>query len=287
MATQDLDGESFSDDGVSPSGGGGGYTPFEFIEFTNIPMKHEVTIAVDRPVGDCYKVWESRINWMQWFDMIDEVGFHEEEPSYMSMYMWYRWATTPFLELYVTLDGTQEEENKYILEEPVEGFPLVAAVLFTEAEGNDEVGSGGRGTSTIVTLRVSYLLPKVLLEFAGQLAVYGDVNRKLEACMEKMKSVVEAVDMHVLEEMQKENEEEIKAGFVEQRKKKEKKGAGVRAEASLKNMSETLASEVEDVLLEEESVEEKGKKAVRGGRKSGGGLRRNPGSQQSGSGQIL
>jgi uncharacterized membrane protein len=274
------DGDVLSDDGVAPSGDGGGYTPFEFIEFTNIPMKHEVSIAVDRPVGDCYKVWESRINWMQWFDMIDEVGFHEEEPSYMSMYMWYRWATTPFLELYVTLDRTQEEENKYILEEPVEGFPLVAAVLFTEDVGGEDVG-GEDGGGTIVTLRVSYLLPKVLHEFAGQLAVYGDVNRKLETCMEKMKSVVEAVDMQVLEEMKKENEEEIKAGFVEQRKKKGKKGAGARPEASLKDMSETVASEVEDVLLEEESVEEKGK-AVRGGRKSSGGLRRNPGR----SGQV-
>ena len=205
----------------------------------------------------------------------------------MSMYMWYRWATTPFLELYVTLDRTQEEENKYILEEPVEGFPLVAAVLFTEAVGDDDGGSDGTGSSTIVTLRVSYLLPKVLHEFAGQLAVYGDVNRKLEKCMEKMKSVVEAVDMQVLEEMKKENEEEIKAGFVEQRKKKGKKGAGARPEASLNDMSETVASEVEDVLLEEESVEEKGK-AVRGGRKSSGELRRNPGSQQSGrSGQVL
>ena len=85
--------------------------------------------------------------------------------------------------------------------------------------------------------------------------------------------------MQVLEEMKKENEEEIKAGFVEQRKRKERKGVGVRPEASLKDMSETVASEVEDVLLEEESVEEKGKQAVRGGRKSNGELRRNPGSQ--------
>jgi len=227
----------------------GVFTPFEFIEWTNVTMKHEVTIAVDRPIGDCYKVWESRINWLQWFDMIDEVGFHEEEPSYMSMYMWYRWATTPFLELYVTLDRTQEEENKYILEEPVEGFPLVAAVLFTKERDDD-------AAATLVTLRVSYLLPKVLHEFAGQLAVYGDVNRKLEKCMEKMKGVVEAVDMNVLEEMQRENEEEIKASFVEQRNKKEKK-----RKSSLK-MSETVASRVEDEL---EMEEEAGGREVRGG----------------------
>jgi len=173
-----------------------GYTPFEFIEFTDIPLKHEVSVWVDRPVADCYKVWHNRLNWMQWFTMIDEVGFHEEEPSYMSMYLWYRWgefcigfllacfpyawlhktsfwisislflirlskqitmhaATTPFLELYVTLERTQEEDNKYILEEPVEGLPLVAAVLFQEGEDEDT----GEIRGTTVTLRLSYLLP--------------------------------------------------------------------------------------------------------------------------------
>lgn len=69
-----------------------GFTPFEFIEFTDIPLKHEVSVWVDRPIGDCYQVWDNRLNWMQWFDMIDEVGFHEEEPSYISMYLWYRWG---------------------------------------------------------------------------------------------------------------------------------------------------------------------------------------------------
>lgn len=191
----------------------GGYTPFEFIEFTDIAMKHEVTVHVDRPISDCYKVWDSRLNWMQWFDMIDEVGFHEEEPSYMSMYMWYRWATTPFLELYVTLDRTEEEENKYIVEEPVEGFPLVAAVLFHSED--DDAGTG-------VTLRISYLLPKVLYEFAGQMAVYADVNKKLQKCMDKMKSVVEAVDMGALEEMLKENEQVLEANFKEQREMKQR-----------------------------------------------------------------
>ena len=83
------------------------------------------------------------------------------------------------------------------------------------------------------------------------------MNRKLEKCVEKMKGVVEAVDMNVLEEMQRENEEEIKASFVEQRKKKEKKDK----KSSLK-MSETVASRVEDEL---EMEEEAGGREVRGG----------------------
>jgi hypothetical protein len=69
-----------------------GYTPFEFIDFTERPLRHEVSVWVDRPVADVYAVWANRLNWMQWFDMIDEVGFHEEEPAYMSMYLWYRWG---------------------------------------------------------------------------------------------------------------------------------------------------------------------------------------------------
>lgn len=265
---EDIDEEEddFSEEegGLSPSVGEGGYTPFEFIEFTNIPMKHEVTMRVDRNISDCYKVWDSRLNWMQWFEMIDEIGFHEEEPSYMSMYMWYRWATTPFLELYVTLERTQEEVNKYILEEPVEGFPLVAAVLF---HAEDDV------PQTTVTLRISYLLPKVLHEFAGQMAVYADVNKKLEKCMEKMKSVIEAVDMDVLEEIQKENEQQIKANFMEARKKKQEKKK--QEPSTPVSMSAGVAAGVEEVLEEEEVK----RKMKRGGRKTG--TMRNPSSSPS------
>lgn len=263
---EEEEGLSDEEESLSPAVGEGGYTPFEFIEFTNIPMKHEVAIQVDRNISDCYKVWDSRLNWMQWFDMIDEIGFHEEEPSYMSMYMWYRWATTPFLELYVTLERTQEEVNKYILEEPVEGFPLVAAVLFHADEDVPQ---------TTITLRISYLLPKVLYEFAGQMAVYADVNKKLDKCMAKMKSVVEAVDMNVLEEIQKENEQQIKANFVEARKKKQVEKQQNEDDTSPVTMSAGVAAGVEEVL-EEEDVK---KKLKRGGKKAG--TKRNPSSSPS------
>jgi uncharacterized membrane protein len=244
----------------------GGYTPFEFIEFTNIPMKHEVTVRVERPISDCYKVWDSRLNWMQWFDMIDEIGFHEEEPSYMSMYMWYRWATTPFLELYVTLERTEEKVNKYILEEPVEGFPLVAAVLF-HSDGDDD-------PATTITLRISYLLPKVLHEFAGRMAVYGDVNKKLQKCMDKMKHVVEAVDMDVLDEIQKDNEQVIKENFEQERKKKQaQKNTPIAAD-----MGADTAAEVDKELLSAEEGNNTAK--VRKGRGKTG-TKRNPSSSSS------
>ncbi len=49
----------------------------------------------------------------------------------------------------MTLARTGWEEGAYIVEEPVEGMPLVAAVLF------DEGDEGG----TDVTFRLSYQLP--------------------------------------------------------------------------------------------------------------------------------
>ncbi len=72
-----------------------GYTPFEYIEFTRVPVKHEVTAVVARGVAECYRAWADRLNWMAWFDEIDEVGFHEEEPTFVSMYLWYRWGELP------------------------------------------------------------------------------------------------------------------------------------------------------------------------------------------------
>ena len=145
-------------------------------------------------------------------------------------------AMTPWLELYVALRRTQAEPNKHIVEEPEDGAPITAAVLFAE-DGP---------AATVVTLRVAYLLPGaagrggavahvggggvlcppcgsaaaagcmphaglrrhprppasrpspspavVLHEFAGQLAVYGDVDRKLQASMQRMKEWVEGAD---------------------------------------------------------------------------------------------
>lgn len=57
---------------------------------------------------------------------------------------------TPWLELFVALRRTQAQPNKFIVEEPQDGAPLVAAALFQE-DGPD---------ATLVTLRVSYLLPR-------------------------------------------------------------------------------------------------------------------------------
>lgn len=61
----------------------------------------------------------------------------------------------------------------------------------------------------------------MLLEFAGQVAVYGDVNRKLQSCMVKMKEFIETADMAELEQTRQENEQEIRANFALQQEQKQ------------------------------------------------------------------
>lgn len=92
-----------------------GYTPFEFIEFTDLPLKHEVSMWVDRPISDVYKIWHNRLNWMQWFDMIEEVGFHEEEPTYISMYLWYQWGRYHLIRSYVETIIFGLEKSRFLL----------------------------------------------------------------------------------------------------------------------------------------------------------------------------
>ena len=200
----------------------GGYTPFEFIEFTEVILKHEVGIQVKSPVSHCYTVWHNRLNWLQWFDFIDEMGFHEEDRSMVSIFLWYRWAATPFLELFVTMQRTHEKENKYILEEPVEGTPLMVGVLFQD--------DGDSPASTLVTLRVAYQLPKVLYEFAGKLAVYADVEEKLQHSMLEMKSFVERLGEQEALQISEEDEANIANNFKVQRKLVQEKKSRVEEE---------------------------------------------------------
>lgn len=168
---------------------------------------------------------------------------------------WLAAAMTPYLELYVTLERTEEAENKYIIEEPVEGFPLVAAVLFQEGCPSTMVDTGSEGhasvqkdSGTTVMLRMSYLLPKVLHEFAGAVAVYGDVDKKLTYCMAKMKELVETVDLEELERVRSANEAEIKSNFAEQR---QMKAEGVRRrEERIQRWEEELAELAEQKARE-------------------------------------
>lgn len=186
----------------------GGYTPHEFVIFTDRPLRHEVTVTVAVPRAAVYEAWQEPLNWLEWFSPIDQMAFHEDNPDLVTMYLWYRWARTPYLELFSTLRRTRSEEGVHMLWEPAEGAPLVAALLLEDAPG------GG----TRATLRLSYLIPKVLWEFAGSVAVYGDVDDLLRGCMESMARYLEAVDPQELRATRAADRKAIAEGFPEQRR---------------------------------------------------------------------
>ena len=110
---------------------------------------------------------------------------------------------------------------------------------------------------------MSYLLPKILQEFAGQMAVYADVDKKLTKCMQKMKDLAEGVDVEELEAARRDNEAQIRENFAEQRvlkhetlQKREQrvKEWEVAAAGADSSDCEIVAAEYDDV--EEESDED-------------------------------
>jgi hypothetical protein len=47
-----------------------------------------------RPPGrsEVYALWENRLNWPEWFGMIEDVGFTEGAEDVCALNMWYRWG---------------------------------------------------------------------------------------------------------------------------------------------------------------------------------------------------
>ncbi|EIE18215.1 hypothetical protein COCSUDRAFT_60416 [Coccomyxa subellipsoidea C-169] len=166
-----------------------GYTPFEYITFTDELIEHTLSIQVDAPVSKVYRVWANRINYNEWFDLIGQVVLHTEDPEYASYFLFYKWGQLPTLELYVTLQRTAVE-NDYILERAVDGMDLSVGAYFREKEGGTEV-----------SLRVAYLLPEQLHQYVGPVGVWGDVNDILQENLDMMKVFVEAVDADELDKV--------------------------------------------------------------------------------------
>jgi hypothetical protein len=39
-----------------------------------------------------YALWADRLNWTDWFGMIESVGFKEGDEGVCALNMWYRWG---------------------------------------------------------------------------------------------------------------------------------------------------------------------------------------------------
>ena len=65
--------------GFDPTAGRAlGYTPFEFLSFkgdSSSEIDHHRVIQVDAPLAKCWQCWADRLNYCEWFDLINQVGF--------------------------------------------------------------------------------------------------------------------------------------------------------------------------------------------------------------------
>ncbi len=53
-----------------------GYTPFEFLSFQgdeSCEIVHHRCIQVDAPIAKCWQCWADRLNYCEWFDLINQV----------------------------------------------------------------------------------------------------------------------------------------------------------------------------------------------------------------------
>lgn len=195
----------------------GGYTPFEYVDFTEEDVLHEVQVRVRRPRAHVFEVWADRLNYGEWFSLLGQAVLHADAPELASYFIFYRWGRLPPLELYATLQRELGEEGESVLERSVDGWDLAVGAFF-EDDGADDDGTA----STLVTLRLGYALPAPLAEHVGSVGVYGHVEEILRADMLAMKAFIETgggSDLEALRERRREEEAALAAQVQEERSK--------------------------------------------------------------------
>jgi hypothetical protein len=93
----------------------GGYTPFEYVDFTDEDVLHEVQVTVDKPREHVFEVWADRLNYGEWFSLLGQAVLHADSPELASYFVFYKWGQLPPLELYATL-ARDLEESESVLE---------------------------------------------------------------------------------------------------------------------------------------------------------------------------
>ena len=185
----------------------GGYTPFEFVDFTDEDVLHEVQVRVRKPRSHVFEVWADRLNYGEWFSLLGQAVLHADSPELASYFVFYRWGRLPPLELYATLQR-ELEAGEAVLERSVDGWDLAVGAFF-----EDDDSEGEAGTSTIVTLRLGYALPAPLAEHVGSVGVYGHVEEILQSDMRAMKRFIESgggSDLEALRERRAEEEARVR-----------------------------------------------------------------------------
>lgn len=229
---------------------GPGCTPWQFVDISEETVQHEITVHVEAPLEFCYSVWADRLNYTEWFDLIAEMALPEDgekddmQGAIACFWCLYRWGMLPMLELYFVMERTEmgldPEKGGLIVEESIEGLPVVAAALFRD--GGPERGG------TLVTLKLAYNLPENLREFVGKVGVWGDMNDILIENMDTYKGFVEGADPEALAEARAEDRETMREGartFWEQYRKDA---------AAVREMAEAQGAGIEPPLSEAQVI---------------------------------
>jgi len=192
----------------------GGYTPFEYVDFTDEDVLHEVQVTVDKPREHVFEVWADRLNYGEWFSLLGQAVLHADSPELASYFVFYKWGQLPPLELYATL-ARDLEESESVLERSVDGWDLAVGAFFEPDRADPR-------NKTVVTLRLGYALPAPLAEHVGSVGIYGHVEEILRADMRAMKRFIESgggSDLGLLRERRKEEEAALAAQVQEERSK--------------------------------------------------------------------
>lgn len=191
----------------------GGYTPFEYVDFTEEDVLHEVKISVSKNKEHVYEVWADRLNYGEWFSLLGQAVLHADDPTLASYFVFYQWGLLPPLELYATLERDLEP-GESVLERSVDGWDLAVGAFFESDENDSE--------KTNVTLRLGYALPAPLAEHVGSVGIYGHVEEILQSDMRAMKRFIESgggSDLGALRERRREEEALLAAQVQEERSK--------------------------------------------------------------------
>ncbi len=262
----------------------GGYTPFEYVDFTDEDVLHEVQVRVSKPRSHVFEVWADRLNYGEWFSLLGQAVLHADSPELASYFVFYRWGTLPPLELYATL-SREVEPGESVLERSVDGWDLAVGAFFEADPADPEA-------ATLVTLRLGYALPAPLAEHVGSVGIYGHVEEILRSDMQAMKRFVETgggSDLAALRERRREEEAALASQVQEERSK----GADSVLVAASQAESQGLYDEEVAAYCDEErggggggggggeggetsgsGVSGVSKKGTSGGQKSRGGSRR-------------
>jgi len=166
----------------------GGYTPFEFVSFTDQLLKHEISIDVAASPEECYEAWKDPKMLASCFefvtdytDLTDDATEGEPATECAGMTVMYKLGTYPTLQLKFEWSRVDDVPGRGLGVQSDEGMPMMASVEFDA----DESGS------TKNTFKICYSMPRQLGLFEDPLVVHRNMDMLLNQYMKNVKAYIE------------------------------------------------------------------------------------------------